>query len=305
MVSSARIRRFLWQDLEQFTLLFNEVNGISNTEKAYDADFMLQFLSQPSCQPEENCFLAESGSSLVGFALIHPELPVGRAVASGGVMRSHRGRGIGRRLVKSAIQHARALDAAVLHVQALSSSADARHILDSEGFRPVRTYWQLRWEGDEVPPMGLPPGFSLRPFVLDRDEAALTQLQNAAFGDAWGFCPNTVEEISARVRLRRSEPEGIIFVLDGDRPSGYNWTMRSSNRAGSIGWIAMTGVHPDYRSRGVGRAVVVTGMEYLKAKGVDGIELEVDSSNRHATELYLDLGFKKVNEAVWYERRPE
>ena len=308
MASRTGVRRFKWQDLEHLTVLFNEINCLSNSERAYDVELMRQVLSQPSCQPEENGFLAESERSPVGFVLVSPERPIGRAVASGGVLRSHRNQGIGRSLVRTAIERARTLNAAVLHVQVPSDSADARHLLSTEEFLPVKTYWQMRWDGDEIPSVGLPPvglpqGFSLRPFVRDRDEDELTRLQNAAFEHSWGFSPNTVEEIGARVRLERSDTGGIIFVVDGSRLSAYNWTMIASNDSGSTGWIAMTGVHPDYRGRGLGRAVVVTGLEHLKARGVDGVELEVDSENVPARDLYLGLGFRKLRENVWYERR--
>ena len=176
-------------------------------------------------------------------------------------------------------------------------------MLASEGFTPTKVYWMMRWEAEEVRSVDLPPSLSFRTFKPDQDEETLTELQNSAFAQSWGFCPNSVEEISARVRLERSDPNGIVFISDGQKPIAYNWTMSTSNEVGSVGWITMTGVHPDYRGRRLGAPVVVKGMEYLKAKGVAGIELEVDSENTPARELYLELGFRKLSEAVWYERR--
>ena len=303
MASSTGIRKFRWQDIEQFTVIFNEVNGISDSAGSYDVRYMRQFLSQPSCEPEENCFLAEWEDSLVGFALISPEMPIARSVASGGVLKSHRRRGIGRKLLTAAIQHARKLESRVLHIQTPSDGAAAQGVLASEGFTPSKVYWMMRWEAEEVRSVDLPPSLSFRTFKPDQDEEALTELQNSAFAQSWGFCPNSVEEISARVRLERSDPNGIVFISDGRTPIAYNWTMSASNEAGSVGWITMTGVHPDYRGRRLGAPVVVKGMEYLKAKGVAGIELEVDSENTPARELYLELGFRKLSETVWYERR--
>ena len=303
MTTSTQIRKFRWDDVEEFTHLFNAVNGIADSEKASDPEFMRQFLSQPSCRPEEHCFLAEHDRVLVGFALVSPEPPISRAVIGGGVLESHRSRGIGRSLTGKATEHAAALNVSVINVQAPANGSAARHLLESEGFVVVKNYWQLRWEGDEDFSIKMPEGFSLRPFTLDQDEQMLADLQNAAFGHHWGFSPNSVEEIRARVRLDRSPPEGIIFVLDGSRPAGYNWTLRASNGVRAVGWIAMTGVHPDYRGRGLGTAVVLAGMEYLKNTGVDGIELEVDSENVPATKLYANLGFKKVDQTVWYEKR--
>ena len=303
MTSSGRVRRFRWEDVGEFTRIFNEVNGISSAERAFDVGFMREWLSQPSCRPEENCYLLDVEGQPVGFALIAPELPIGRTVASGGVLESHRRQGYGRRLLRTAAQHARELGAAVLHAQVHEKGGSAQHLLESEGFVLVRTYWHMRWEAGQPPIVELPQGFSVDRFRRDKDEGALTELQNAAFDGSWGFCPNTVEEIAARVRLSRVDPGGIITVVDGSRPAAYNWTLRVANERGATGWIAMTGVHPDYRGKRLGTAVVAAGIEDLVAKGVESVELEVDSQNQAARELYLKLGFEKQRESWWYELR--
>ena len=302
MTADPHIRLFRWEDVDQVTHLFNQVNGISGTVKEVDVELLGQMFAQPSCQPESNCYVADSGGHLVGFALISPELPIERAVASGGVLESHRHRGIGKALVARAIERSRALDVRVLHIQTAHDSADASHLLESYGFAEVKAYWQMRWEAGELPPVRLPSGFELRPFKLDQDEQALADLQNAAFGENWGFCPNTVEEVAARVRMKSNVPEGILLITEGGAPAAYNWTHRNENSHGSVGFIGMTGVHPDYRGTGLGTAVVVAGLEYLRGEGITTVDLEVDSQNPPARELYLKLGFRQVHQTVWYEK---
>ena len=302
MAFSRNIRRFNWNDVPQITKLFNQINGLDHSEKAWDEEYMLQFLSLPSCDPEQHCFLALNDNNPVGFLLVSYEEPIGRAVASGGVIEDYRNRGIGRELVTTAVNHARELGVSVLHVEASSETESADHLLKSEGFHIVKRFWQMQWKGDEAPAVDIPDGFALRFFRLGEDEQALTELQNTAFGENWGFSPNTVEQIAARVRLKASEHEGIILVMDGERAAAYDWTLRSPGAAGSIGWISMTGVHPDYRGKGLGTVVVTAGLNYLKSKGVEVVELEVDSDNVPARELYLKLGFKKLRETTWYER---
>ena len=304
MTAAVNIRRFRWDDADQITVLFNTVNGIVGTEKEFSQRLMRQTLAHPSCMPEVNCFVAESSEGqLVGYALVSPERPIGRAVASGGVLPDHRNSGIGRSLIHRAGEYVDTLGVSVFHIQTSRDSQDACHLLESEGFVRVKDYWQMRWQDGVLPPIKLPDGFGLRAFQLDRDEADLTSIQNAAFGEHWGFCPNTVEETAARVRMESTDPEGIIFIFNGDNLAGYNWTLRNANDYGSAGFVAMTGVHPSFRGNGLGTAVVVTGMEYLRDRGVDAIELEVDSTNTPAVELYRKLGFKPVHHTVWYEKQ--
>jgi len=302
LFQSTTIRRFRWHDLIEWTELFNDVCGNTGTASAFDVELAQQFLSQPACRPEENCFLAESNGSMVGFTLISPELRIGRSVASGGVVESHRRGGIGRMLLEAAVSRAEELGTSVLHVQTSSDSDAARHLLESSGFRLVRIYSLMRWEGEEVPQPDPPPGFRLRAFRRNRDEEAITQLQNASFAASWGFCPNTVDEIEARLRLKTCDPDGVIFATHGDRMAGYNWTFKAIGPGSSIGWIGMTGVHPEYRGYGLGKVVALAGMEFLTAQGVRLIELEVDEQNDAAKDIYLSIGFVTAQERPWYER---
>ncbi len=129
MASTATIRRFLWKDVEQLTHIFNDINGMLDTEKAFDVAFMRQFLSQPSCQPEDHCFVADRDGSLAGFALVAVELPISRAVVSGGVVARHRQQGIGRALLRAAIEHAKGFEVSVLHVEVQSVAVQAAQFL--------------------------------------------------------------------------------------------------------------------------------------------------------------------------------
>ena len=297
------LRKFEWADIEYVTQLFTSISGAGGTEKEVDSELVRQTLSHPSVRPEANLTLAHSGANLVGYYQLFPEIQISRAVIAGGVLEQHRGQGIGRQLLSAAMEQVEALNASLLHIQTSADATDARHILESEGFEQVKDYWQMRWTGGDLPELNLRSNFSLKPFRLGEDEAMLTELQNSAFGQHWGFCPNTIEETAARVRISNTDPDGIIFVMDGDRPAGYNWTLMNENRFGKVGFVSMTGVHPEYRGNGLGTAVVVTGMEYLKDQGVDAIELEVDSENTPARELYLKLGYRQVHHSVWFERR--
>ena len=305
MSHTVQLRKFDWNDIDRVARLFTEISGTGGTEKEASPELTRQILAHPSANPETNLTLAASGpesdSELVGYYQLFPELPIRRAVAQGGVVSGRRGAGVGGKLLDAALEQVAALDVDVLNIQTSADDGAARRMLESRSFRKVKDYWQMRWEGAALPTLNLRDNFRLKPFALDEDEAMLTALQNSAFGEHWGFCPNTVEEIAARVRIQNTDPNGIIFIMDGDTPAGYNWTLRNENEHGNIGFVSMTGVHPDYRGNGLGTAVVVTGMEYLRDQGVDAVELEVDSENVPARELYLKLGYRQVHHSVWYE----
>ena len=298
-----RIRNFEWRDLDAITRLFNEIGGVSGTPMAFDTEAMRRMLLVPGCDPERHCFIAEDAGKAVGYSLVAHEPPISRAVAGGGVLQEHRGRGIGRALLRRVVRHAEELGVSVLHVEAGVTHSDAQHLLSSHGMEVVKSLWKMRWQAEDMPEVNLPDGFAARSLVAGEDEPILTDLQNVAFGENWGFSPNTVEQITERVKQNRGGPESIIFITDNGKPAAYNWTMFFPDELSPSGVVAMTGVHPDYRGRGIGRAVVTAGIAYLVERGAAFVDLEVDADNAPARELYLKLGFRKVGRSVWYEKR--
>lgn len=296
------IRRFEWADADGLVPVFNDLAG--DAGRQITADELRLSWSQPDVEPTRRCFVALDSGAPVGYAIVAYEGPIRRAVASGGVARAYRRRGVGRALLRRCVELAAELGVDVLHAEALAGDEAARALLASEGFSEVKRFWQMRRDESAPPETRLPPGFSTRPLATERDTAALTELQNTAFGENWGFSPNTVAQIAARVAQNPGGPEGILFIMDGDKPAAYNWTMLNKAADGlPEGVISMTGVHPNYRGRGIGRAVVSAGIAHLAARGAASVSLEVDSDNAPARELYLKLGFRRVSKTVWRELR--
>ena len=297
MPDSAAVRRFRWTDLDALTPVFNAVTGRAVTDGAVDAVLLRQMLSQPACDAERDCHVADLDGALVGFSLVTPEVRISRAVVSGGVLEEHRGRGTGRALLRAALGRAAEAGASVVHVQVAETADTARRLLESEGFGLVRRYLDLVWSGAAVPLPEVDAEYTVRCFEAG-DEQALTELQNACFTGSWGFCPNTVEEVAAKHAFKTSFPCGIVFVEYGARPVAYAWTFMS----GATGWIGMTGVHPDYRGRGLGKMALTAGMTYLAENGAKTVRLEVDDLNAAAKRVYFWAGFREAGRSLWYER---
>jgi len=138
------------------------------------------------------------------------------------------------------------------------------------------------------------------------EEDKLTQLQNRSFADNWGYNPNTVEEIIYRTNLSNCSPEDVVLTCDGNRVIGYCWTRITCEAEATTGerrgQIFMLGVDPDYRGKGVGKGVLLAGLSYLKSKGLQVVELTVDSTSKAACSLYHSVGFEISSSSLWYEK---
>ena len=295
------IRNFTWHDLADLVQFINFVRASQGDDRSVSLSSLKEDLSLPGLLPEENCFLFEDQQGLLAYFLLHPELRIGRTVLEHNIHPAHADTGIENQVVKSALDRANSLKARVLHV-CMPPSDFWTTLLESEGFSQVRTFWLMRWEGREVPTSEPPQGFAIESFRRGHEEK-LTTVQNNSFEGSWGFCPNTVEEVTYRAGIAESPPGGILFLNYGDEAAGYCWTCIRGQPPNLVGIIGMIGIEPRYRGRGLSRPILLAGMDYLHSIGVKYVMLDVDGENSPATGLYTSVGFNKTMELHWFEAR--
>ena len=86
--------------------------------------------------------------------------------------------------------------------------------------------------------------------------------------------------------------EGFILAVDGDRWIGMSLIIKESD---DMFYNSLTGVHRDYRGKGLALAVKLKAIDYAKQKGAKFIRTHNDSQN--VPMLY-------VNEKLGYEKKP-
>lgn len=257
-------------------------------------------LGQPGLDPTENCLVLEQSGQIKGLALIFREFPIGRSIIEVMTTPDLAGSPDEIDLVQRAIAKAESQKLSVAHICVMADSGRGK-VLEQAGFTKVRTYLDMLWNMDELAELELPEGYSVLSFQTG-DTPLLTQVQNDAFTGSWGFCPNTEEQIEYRTQMPNTSKDGILFLMEGNSPAGYCWTVMVPAENGVRGVIGMIGVVPDYRGKGLSRHILQAGMKHLRSIGLAEIGLEVDGNNAPAVGLYESAGFKTMGERHWFER---
>ncbi len=296
------IRNYQPADLEAFIHHILEAERREPSGRPISAEAVAGWIRRPAHEPEKNLFIAATGREIVGRLEVRPELASQRVILSGWIHPEHRRKGLATRLFDHAQRRASALKVKAMRVNLPQDNSAAANTLLKLGFRPAREYLELKLDMATAPTQEANPG-NWRP-LQSHEAALLTELQNRCFVGAWEFNPNTVEEIARSINSPFCSPEDILLACDGDRAIGYCWTMALPVVSGqpARGQILMLGVDPDYRGQGLGRAVLLAGLAHLANKGVQVVELTVDSQNKAALSLYEPLGFKVSSVSLWYEK---
>lgn len=142
-----------------------------------------------------------------------------------------------------------------------------------------------------LPVVGMESTIEVRAFRPGDDEEDWLGVNNRAFGwhpeqGAWDR-----ETLDRREGEPWFDPEGfLVHEVDGSI-AGTCWTKVHDDDP-PIGEIYVISVDPEYQGRGLGRELVLAGLEHLAGHGIETGMLYVDALNAPATRLYKKLGFE-------------
>ena len=123
--------------------------------------------------------------------------------------------------------------------------------------------------------------------------ASIGEIEKLCFSDPWSE-KSIASELTNKLSL-------WLVALDGDRVAGYIGSQSVLDGADMMN----VAVHPDYRRKGIGNALVERLVAELKQTPVKFLMLEVRASNEAAIALYTNLGFARVGLRKNYYRNPK
>ena len=301
------IRNYRRTDFDNYLHLHLEVNRLDRSGRSVSKQLLAEDLGHPNFHPENDLFVAERGSCIIGYAGAFLEAGVKRAILECMIHPQHRKNGIATELIGRTLRHAEASDIKVAQVCIPEVNLPGKTLALRLGFKFIRHFHELKLDLNDIWLPDLEPS----EYVIRRlgpDEAdKLTYIQNRTFAASWGFNPNTPDEIAYRINLSSCSPGNIMMVYLKNKPIGYCWTRIFAEKGpatdGVKGEIHMLGVDPDYRGKGIGRDVLRAGLADLKSKGVSIVELTADGEEPVALGLYESVGFERCSRNEWYEKK--
>ena len=194
---------------------------------------------------------------------------------------------IGADLVAAAVDVVRAEGGGRISLWVPKPTPATDGVATGAGLRRSRDLYQMRRPLPAEPPDAL----ATRPFEPGRDEDAWLAVNNRAFAahpDQGGWDLDTLKRREAEPWF---DPAGFLLHEVDGRLAGFCWTKVHADHDPALGEIYVIAVDPDFQGRGLGRALVLAGLDWLAHGGITTAMLYVDSDNLGAVRLYEDLGF--------------
>ena len=259
--------------------------------------------------PSARNLLLVSDGELAGYAHLDPTDPVAGPSGEFVIHPARRGHGLGLALLQALVAEA---DGRRLRLWAHGDLPAAARLAAAAGFERVRGLWQMRRSLQaRIGQPQLAEGVTVRTFEVGRDEEEWVGLNARAFASHPEQGGWTRDDLNLREREPWFDPAGFFLAERAGRLVGFHWTKihgRGNSESGHghepIGEVYVVGVDPAGRGTGLGRALTLVGLRYLRSQGLFEVMLYVDEGNTAAIGLYESLGFTHWDTDVMFASGP-
>ena len=172
----------------------------------------------------------------------------------------------------------------------------------NRGFQEVPNYAMLSLECNldrELPQSLLPEGYMLRQ-VKEFDAVSRAAAQHAAF-----MVDKPFQEYLQQYKHFMDSPgysRGHELIVVAPNQHVASFCMVWPDVVSRIGQVDPVGTHPDFQQKGLGKAVIRAGLQYLQSVGMRLVRICVRVDNEIAIKMYESVGFHTAIKLLTYQK---
>jgi len=292
----------------QQSLVLDLINRTTNHDGAPPiAEHILLHLRYGGDKADSH-LLVEKDNQVIGYAhLDQTDLVAGPSVELV-VDPTYRGAGVGTVLLSEAIN----ICGKSLRLWVHGEQEAAHSLAASFNFEKIRTVLQMSKSLTDIQQLPvIDKEIIIRSFLPGIDSDAWLELNNKVFKDHPEQGGWQLSDLNHRLSEEWFNEKGFFIVEKNKQVIASTWTKvhgahshdhdgEASHAHSAIGEIYITAVDPAHTGLGIGKALTITALNYLKYQGLTDAMLYVDFDNKAALNLYDSLGFILSSKDVLY-----
>jgi mycothiol synthase len=301
-------------DLETIAQFYNECEQVDQFGYWLTADNLRQSYSFPGFNPQlDLCLWENNQGQLIAVGVVHRSISTDNPESFLGfrVHPQFRDQNLDRDIITWGIKRVRE---SFPQQKQIKLRADCRshqqqriNLLEEFGFACDRYFFEMQRDLNlPIPQPQLPDGFVVRSVNSQQDAQAWIEMFNQTFIDHWNHHDLTLEQYQHHIKQPDYDPDLDLVVIAKDGTftgfcEGMIYPYDNQKNGRNEGWINILGTRRGFRKQGLGRAMLLTGMHRLKAKGMEIAILGVDAQNPSgALNFYESIGFEKRHTTIDY-----
>lgn len=253
---------------------------------------------------DESAIVTDGSGAVYGFAWWSVDTS-GKLGLEGWVHPHQRRRGVGTALLTAAEHYAEQYlhGTVTLSARAYADIPGVERLFSLKGYAQSHPWYVMRSRlQNRHLAADLPAGISVKIFNAGQLEQ-LVDADNTIFHDHWGAKQRTPSLFRAQmIEMRPHDPKLWLLAWAGDELVGECLCHPNHLGEPNDGWVSTLGVRREYRGRGLGRALLVMGLQRLQDRGFDTASLSVDSENISAVNLYRSVGMDVLRTRLSFEK---
>lgn len=160
-----------------------------------------------------------------------------------------------------------------------------------------RSIYMMRPLSEPIPSPVLPPGFIIRPIKGKEEADAVAAMHRAAFGTDY---MTTENRLAIMITSEYDPSLDLLAIAPGGEIAAYcSCSVKEGEKRGLTDPIA---THPKYQHMGLARALILTGMELLKERGMESAHLGTSGENIAMQKAAAAVGFRVEHQTLWYSK---
>ena len=229
--------------------------------------------------------LDDDSQEMLGYGQFDPR----DASAQFFIAPDHRGQGLGSQLLKQIMIRYRPATC-----WSFGTLEPARRIAEKLGFANTRQLLLMGRELHEIPHTEVPEGFTIDTYK-NTDLTRLVEVNAQAFRDHPEQGAMTITDFRSRFSEDWFDPESLLVARDASGTLvGFHW-IKIEAESPQEAEVYVICVDPEHEGKGLGRALLLSGLRRMVERGAKTAKLFVEAANERVVELYKNSGFTTLN----------